>query len=62
MTENCKDCEDLIEKYGEENLNFCEFCEHYYHGKYCSCGEGQELKELEKQQKRYKPKVKVKLI
>ena len=51
MTHNfddCDDCKKLIEKYGEENLNYCEFCDHYYHGNYCSCGRGQEAEEREK--------------
>jgi len=44
--ETCETCERLIEKYGEENLNECPFCQHLYHGNSCNCGGAQEAQEM----------------
>jgi len=39
---DCEDCARLVEKYGEDNLDECEFCGHYYYGEKCTCRDGME--------------------
>lgn len=46
-TEDCESCKLLLDEYGEENLEICEFCGHYYvqykdNSGYCTCTKGEE--------------------
>jgi len=47
VEDDCADCKRLIARYGEENLSYCDYCGHLYHGKYCTCGRQQEAEEEE---------------
>ena len=36
---NCEDCQKLVEKFGEYNLDICNRCGHFFKGNICSCME-----------------------
>lgn len=44
--ENCESCQILIEKYGEDKLEICEHCNHYYYIQ-CNCSSAEkEMEEI----------------
>lgn len=50
---DCKSCKTLIKDYGEENLEVCEFCGHYYvqnidETGFCTCTKGEQKEYIKK--------------